>query len=54
MGVFKKYADKKGDKTGPWYVQYPVERLASGKIKYKTVRVSWNKKNGGVDAKETG
>jgi integrase len=44
MGVFKKYTDKKGNKTGPWYVQYPVERLACGKIRYKTVRASWNKK----------
>ena len=45
MGVFRKYRDKNGNPTGPWFIQYPVERdPATGKIKYKTKRASWKKK----------
>ena len=44
MGVFKR-KDKTGKPTGPWYIQFPHERnLETGKIKYRTERVSWQKK----------
>ena len=46
MGVFRKYRDKNGNPTGPWFIQYPVERdPATGKIKYRTKKASWQKKN---------
>ena len=44
MGVFRKNKDKNGKPTGPWYVQYPASRDAKGKIKYKTLKASWQKK----------
>lgn len=45
MGIFKKTKDKRGKPTGPWYIQYPYERdSGTGKIKYRTERVSWQKK----------
>jgi hypothetical protein len=44
MGVFRKSKDKNGKPTGPWYVQYPASRDSKGKIKYKTLKASWQKK----------
>ena len=45
MGVFRKYRDADGNLTGPWFIQYPVERdIPTGKIKYRTKKASWKKK----------
>jgi integrase len=45
MGVFRKYRDKNGNPTGPWFIQYPVQRdPATGKIRYRTKKASWQKK----------
>jgi integrase len=45
MGVFRKYRDAHGNLTGPWFIQYPVERdIPTGKIKYRTKKASWKKK----------
>jgi integrase len=46
MGVFRKYKDKNGNASGPWFIQYPYSRDAkTGKIKYRTQKASYNKKN---------
>lgn len=45
MGIYKKYKDKNGNPTGPWFIQYPHERDAkTGKVKYKIQKASWKKK----------
>ncbi len=45
MGIYKKYKDKNGNPTGPWFIQYPHERdAATGQVKYKTKKASWKKK----------
>ena len=45
MGVYRKFKNKNGKPTGPWYIQYPVSRDAKGRIKYRTIKASWQKKN---------
>jgi integrase len=43
-GIRKRYKDKNGKPYGPWFVQYPHARDASGKIIYRTKKCSYSKK----------
>ncbi len=45
MGVFQKYRDKNRNKTGPWFIKYPISRdPLTDKLIYKVEKTGYSKK----------
>lgn len=43
MGVYQKYRDENGKKTGPWFCKYPVDRDRNGVTIYKIKKIGTKK-----------